>query len=104
VEQINAVFMYLDPGADPAKHRAVSNSPGVKVTVVGVPNLEIGAKVAKQMVKDGVHLIELCAGFGYAGSTAIQSAVGKDFPVGMISFQADDGPALGKFMKKVGLI
>lgn len=87
-----AAFMFVAPGSDPRKHRSVIESPGVNLTVVGVPNYQIAAEIAKQLVEEGHGAVELCAGFGIAGVAAVKAAVKSKVPVGVVRF--DNHPGL----------
>ncbi len=102
--KLKATFMFVAPGSDPNKHRAVVETPSVELIVVGVSNYEEAAKVAKELVKEGVEAIELCAGFGHAGVAKVAEAVERKIPVGVVRF--DLHPVLGNksgdefFLKK----
>ena len=57
-----------------------------KMSVVGVSNPEQGIEVAKQMVKDGVQLIELCGGFSPVWAGKIIEAIDYAVPVGVVAY------------------
>ena len=91
--KLKAAFMFVAPGSDPSKHRAVVETPSVELIVVGVSNYEEATKVAKELVKEGVEAIELCAGFGHVGVAKVAEAVEGKVPIGVVRF--DLHPALG---------
>jgi len=61
---------------------------------VGVRSVSDAPAVARQLVVDGVELIELCGGFGGAGLAAIVSAVKNRVPVGAVFFGVDASAGL----------
>lgn len=81
-----AAFIYVAPENDYKKHRAVIDSPVVKLSVVGVKNYEEAVKVALELVAEGITAIELCAGFGTEGTALISKAVGDKALVGVVRF------------------
>lgn len=54
--------------------------------VVGVKSPEQGIEVAKQMVKDGIQLIELCGGFSPVWAGRIIEAIDYTVPVGVVAY------------------
>jgi 2-keto-3-deoxy-6-phosphogluconate aldolase len=54
--------------------------------VVGVKNPEQGIEVAKEMVKEGVQLIELCGGFSPVWAGKIIEAINYAVPVGVVAY------------------
>lgn len=92
-EQTKAAFIYIASGNDPKVHKAVINSPVIHLTVVGVVDYGQAEKIAKELVKDGITAIELCAGFGNEGTARICKAVAGKAIVGVVRF--DIHPAFG---------
>ncbi len=85
--EIGAVFMFVSPGADPEKHRAIiSTNPERALMVVGVKDYEQAEKVSKELVEQGVKVIELCAGFGNIGTARVAQAVEGKIPIGVVRF------------------
>ena len=62
----------------------------------GVPRVSDAPAVARQLVADGVELIELCGGFGGAGLALIASAVKNQVPVGAVFFGVDASAGLNR--------
>ena len=56
---------------------------------VGVPSVAAAPAIARQLVADGVELIELCGGFGGAGLAAVIAATGNKVPAGAVFFGVD---------------
>lgn len=54
--------------------------------VVGVKKPEQGIEVAKEMVKEGIQLIELCGGFSPVWTGKIIEAIDYAVPVGVVAY------------------
>jgi hypothetical protein len=54
--------------------------------VVGVKEVSQGIDVAKQMVAEGVQLIELCGGFSPVWAGKIIEAIDYAVPVGVVAY------------------
>lgn len=67
---------------------------------VGVSSVSDAPDLARQLVEDGVELIELCGGFGGAGLAAIVSAVQGRVPVGAVFFGVDASAGLNRIFSK----
>lgn len=63
---------------------------------IGVPSVSDAPNLARQLIEDGVELIELCGGFGGAGLAAIVSAVQGRVPVGAVFFGVDASSGLNR--------
>jgi hypothetical protein len=90
---LKAAFIFLAPGAQPDLHRSVVSTPEVELTVVGVPDYAQAESVAKALAGAGVAAIELCGGFGTAGTARMAQAVGDRVAIGVVRF--DGHPGLG---------
>ena len=60
----------------------------------GVRNVDEAASVARQLVDEGVELIELCGGFGGEGLGAVVNAVQGKVPVGAVFYGVDASAGL----------
>jgi hypothetical protein len=89
---LKAAFIFLAPEADPAAHQAQVVTPGVELTVVGVPDYARAEQVARTLVDEGIAAIELCGGFGHEGTARIVQAVQGKAAVGVVRF--DNHPGL----------
>ena len=86
-------YMFVSAGVDPKIHRnSIMRPNGKELITIGVRNYAQGVEVAKELVKEGVVGISLCAGFGNYGVSMITSAVERKVPVGVVRF--DYHPAL----------
>ena len=85
MEKLKLAYVYVADGADPKKHRAVIPTPSaLAITAVGVPDYDEAARVCKELVKEGVKMIELCPGFGNIGVGKISEAVGDSVVIGVV--------------------
>ena len=60
-----------------------------KMKVVGVADHNDAIGAAKNMVKEGVHLIELCGDFGAVWAGKIIEAIDNKVPVGFVTYGAE---------------
>jgi hypothetical protein len=90
---LKAAFIFVAPDADPAVHRALVDTPAVKLTAVGVKNYPQAVEIARQLVAEGILAIELCGGFGHEGAALVRQAVAGQAAVGVVRF--DNHPGLG---------
>ncbi|MEO8602954.1 MAG: DUF6506 family protein [bacterium] len=79
-------FIVKGAGYDPAEHVVRLDSPQISTTMIGVSKPEQALPVAKQMVADGIQLIELCGGFGPLWTARVIEAIGASIPVGSVGY------------------
>lgn len=79
-------FIVTGKELEPERHRVVMQSPSFTMIAVGVSRAEQGIDVAKQMVAEGVQLIELCGGFGPVWTGKIIDGIGRAVPVGSVGY------------------
>jgi hypothetical protein len=89
---LKAAFVFVAPNVDPDLHRQTVVTPAVELTAVAVNDYAEAVAVCKDLVDDGIAAIELCGGFGHAGTAAIAEAVGDRAAVGVVRF--DNHPGL----------
>ncbi|WP_417809030.1 DUF6506 family protein [Thioclava sp.] len=89
--KLKAAFIFLAEGADSATDRQVVTTPSVDLTVVASVDYADAEKVAKTLVADGIVAIELCGGFGIAGTARIAKAVAGKAAVGVVRFDGHPG-------------
>ena len=90
---LRAEFVFVAPNVDPDVHRETVVTPEVELVAVAVNNYAQAVAVCKDLVEEGIVAIELCGGFGHAGTAAIAEAVGDRVAVGVVRF--DNHPGLG---------
>ena len=88
-------FIFTGRGMDPATHRSVIEEGDFRTVVVGCSSADQGVGVAREMVADGVQLIELCGGFGPVWTGRIIEAIEGAVPVGSVGYgpESIDGMA-----------
>lgn len=86
-----AAFMYIAPGNDPEKQRAVIDGKYLDLTVVGVKSYEEAVDAARKLVESGVTAIELCGGFGIEGTAMVKKAVEGKAVIGVVRFDIHPG-------------
>lgn len=92
MDVLRAAFIFVAPEADPSVNRVWVKTPKVHLLTVGVADYAQAEAVAKELVAtDGIVAIELCGGFGNAGTARVAAAV--SVPVGVVRF--DVHPGLG---------
>ena len=64
----------------------VQGTSNFQMKVVGVSTPEQGIAVAKQMVSEGIQLIELCGGFSPVWAGKIIEAINYAVPVGVVAY------------------
>ncbi len=79
-------FIYVAPGCDPEKERAVIEGSDIDMNVIGCSNYEQAEAAAKELVAKGCTAVELCAGFGNEGIARIKKAAGPGIAVGAVKF------------------
>lgn len=83
----NWAFIYLGTGSEnPQIDRAVIERGGLKTTIVAVPDREMAAPVAVELVRQGAQSIELCGAFGPIWTAKVIEATGGSVPVGAVSY------------------
>ena len=85
-------FVFVSPDVDPVKHRMTIALTDLDLIVAGTKNHTHAVEVCRDLVKEGVSVIELCAGFGNVAAGKISEAV-PGIPVGVVKF--DRHPFLG---------
>jgi hypothetical protein len=92
-------FIVTGAGYEPATHRVTMASPLITTTMVGVSHPEQALPVARQMVADGVQLIELCGGFGPVWTAKVIAAIDGAVPVGSVGYGPESIDQMQKLFK-----
>jgi hypothetical protein len=88
---LKAAFLFVAPEGDPEQHRSWVKTPEVHVLTVAAKDYDSAARLAKELVKEGIQAIELCGGFGHVGAAKIVQAVENKIPVGVVRFDIHPG-------------
>lgn len=75
--------------AEGMAERAVLDNGSFRAIVVGVNELADALPAAKNLVDEGVQLIELCGEFGPVWTAKVLAAIEQRIPVGSVSFGAE---------------
>ena len=86
-----AAFIFLAPETDPSVHRGTVKTPTMDLDAIAVPTYEEAAQVAKDLVSQGIGIIELCGGFGIRGMYIVKQAVGGAARIGAVRFDGHPG-------------
>lgn len=88
-------FIFTGPQLDPATDRAIIRRGGFRTVIVGVAQPVQAIAVAKEMVAEGIELIELCGGFGPIWTGKVVEAIEGRVPVGWVGYgpESIDGMA-----------
>jgi Family of unknown function (DUF6506) len=79
-------FIVKGGGLDPARHRTVMSSDRFEMIAIGVSEPSQGPAVARQLVAEGVQLLELCGGFGPVWTARVIDAISGTIPVGSVGY------------------
>lgn len=92
MEKARIAFMYVAKNADPVRHRQIVPSPeGVEMNVVAVKDFTQAEEVVKDLVNEGIKIIELCGGFGHKSVARIVRAVRGKAKIGVVRFDCHPG-------------
>ena len=91
-------YIILGEGYQAAQHRATINSPQFSSNIICAETIKDAIIIAKQMVQDGIEVIELCGEFGQSGAFQIVNAIDCKVPVGYVSFAGYEHDKLTDFL------
>ncbi len=94
------LFVFLEPGTNPAKERQTIEHAGGRTQLIWVPVAESAAKVASEAADGGTKLIELYRGFDLNQASQVIEAVVPRVPVGVASFVLGGAPAAGTKIRR----
>jgi hypothetical protein len=81
-------YIFLSPGFNPEQHTTELSSATCRFKTVGIDMTEKEKviDVAKQLVAEGVQMIELCGGFGPLWIAKVTEAINGAVPVGSVAY------------------
>lgn len=84
----NWAYIYLSPGFDPVENLVETRSEQCRFRAIGLDlsEKEKVIEISKQLVQDGVQLIELCGGFGPLWIAKVTEAINGVVPVGSVAY------------------
>lgn len=85
-------YIYESPGFSPEANTVRTSSPQCEFISVGVDHddMERTLAVARDLVAEGVQMIELCGGFGPEWITRIAAAVNHAVPIGGVFYGPEE--------------
>ena len=89
-------FGFIVTGGRFRQEQGTSN---LHVTVVGLLEKKEAVDVARQMVVEGIQLIELCGGFGPVWAGKIIEAIDHAVPVGAVMYGLESVGGMHEFSK-----
>jgi len=92
-------FIYtLDTPADEQRRDVVGS-----LICIGVRKVEDAPAIARELLDEGVELIELCGGFGGSGLGSVIAAIEGRIPVGAVFYSVDASAGLQRLFGQPGL-
>jgi hypothetical protein len=93
----NWAYIYLSPGFDSEENALETHSEKCRFRAIGLDfsEKERVVEIAKDLVRDGVQMIELCGGFGPLWIAKVSDAIEGVIPVGSVAYGPEArGPIL----------
>lgn len=99
-------FLFLSPGYRASDHTVHFDSGETKVTLIGLDpaDIEESITIAKNLLADGVQVIELCGGFGPQWVAKIKTATEGKIPVGTVMYGPEDRAPMLEIMRGAKVI
>ena len=100
-------FVFMAPGADPKKDRALIKIGNVENISLGINmrDFDEAARVCKDLVeKEGVQAVLLCPGFTHAGVAKVAEAVGNRAAISVARTDNEGTQIMGEILKEEGFI
>lgn len=92
-------FIFKGPGMTSTRHHARMDAESFSMSIRGVGSVDEAKEAAKDLVAEGIQLLELCGGFDAAMTAAIAEAIGHAVPVGAVAYSAEEKDRLDRFLK-----
>lgn len=89
-------FIYTLGDTTADRQRIALGSPACQLVCVGVPSVEDAPTAARQLLDEGVELIELCGAFAGPGLAAVLAEVADEVPVGAVFYGGEAASGLHK--------
>lgn len=89
-------FIYTLGDPEARAETVTTGSPACQLVCVGVPGVDDGPDAARQLLADGVELIELCGAFAGPGLAAVVDAVDGKVPVGAVFYGGEAATGLAR--------
>jgi predicted polyphosphate/ATP-dependent NAD kinase len=79
-------FLVTGNGFNPARDVQLMQTAQFTMIIIGCATAADGPAAARQLVAEGVQLIELCGGFGPIWTARIIDAIGDAVPIGAVAY------------------
>ncbi|MBN2623995.1 MAG: hypothetical protein JXA83_11525 [Acidimicrobiales bacterium] len=89
-------FIYTLGDPDAPRQTATVGSDACQLVCVGVPRVEDGPDAARDLIAQGVELIELCGAFAGPGLAAVVAEVDGKVPVGAVFYGGEAATGLSR--------
>ncbi|PCI87819.1 MAG: hypothetical protein COB24_05210 [Hyphomicrobiales bacterium] len=93
-------YIILGDGYQAEQHRVTISSAHFSSSIICGKTIRDAILIAKQMVLDGIEVIELCGEFGQSGAFQIVNAINCKVPVGYVSFVSYEHDKLTDFLSR----
>jgi hypothetical protein len=97
----HVAFIFMGPEVDPKIHRAEIKTPQFNLTIIGVNvnNLNQTIDIAKELVANGVQIIELCSGYGSSWIGKLSEIFDHKIPIGNVLFGPEFRDSISELLK-----
>lgn len=81
-------YIFVSPGFDKSRNTIETQSQNCRVKLIGIEltNKEAVIAIAKDLVSEGIQLIELCGAFGPIWAGKVTEAIAGAVPVGTVMY------------------
>ncbi|MBW8184311.1 DUF6506 family protein [Shewanella nanhaiensis] len=94
----NYGFIVLAKEYQPTQNSSVIENKYFKTQVVGVSTVEQAITVCRELIEEGVQVIELCGGFGEENASKIINSLDSQTPIGFVGFSVSETQKLTKLL------
>jgi len=92
-------FIVTGNGLDSKTHRVEMKSHAFTMIAIGVASSEQAIVAARELVAEGIQLLELCGGFGPLGTAKVIEAIDNRIPVGSVAYGPESIDAMHALFK-----
>ncbi len=89
-------FIYTLGDPDAPRETTTTGSPACQLVCVGVPDVSDGPGAARELLAEGVELIELCGAFAGPGLAEVVAAVDGKVRVGAVFYGGEAATGLAR--------
>ena len=100
MSKIKRARLFLIQEGDPEKHHVVIETSKVRIEIYAVEDYEHGEALCRDLVDNGIALIQLCGAWGYEGAAMISKAVQRAVPIGFVVHEQRNARVLAEVMKQ----